>query len=156
MSLCVNHQRSTKTVAMIVLDTNVVSELIRANPEERVVNWVSAQVGSDLFLTAISEAELLYGIEVLPIGRRRDRLAAETEGMLRHDFAGRILPFDSLAARAFAAISASRRAAGFPISHADCQIAAIARSRGAQVATRDAWGFQGCGIDIINPWSQGW
>ena len=67
---------------MIVLDTNVVSELIRANPEERVVNWVSAQVGSDLFLTAISEAELLYGIEVLPIGRRRDRLAAETEGML--------------------------------------------------------------------------
>ena len=142
-------------MAMIVLDTNVVSELIRANPEERVVNWVSAQVGSELFLTAISEAELLYGIEVLPIGRRRDRLAAETEGMLRHDFAGRILPFDSLAAGAFAVIFASRRAAGFPISHADCQIAAIARSRDAQVATRDTRGFQGCGIDIINPWSQG-
>ena len=154
MSLCVTPQRSTKTVAMIVLDTNVVSELIRANPDERVVNWVSAQVGSNLFLTAISEAELLYGIEVLPIGRRRDRLAAQTDGMLRHDFAGRILPFESLAAHAFAVISASRRAAGRPISHADRQIAAITRSREAGVATRDARGFQDCGIDVINPWAQ--
>lgn len=88
------------------------------------------------------------------MGRRRDRLLAEIEAMLNEDFAGRVLPFDRAAAQAYASIAAARRAAGHPISHADCQIAAIARSVGAPVVTRDADGFQGCGIDVINPWLQ--
>ena len=82
-------------------------------------------------------------------------MLAEIDGMLQEDFAGRILPFNSIAARAYAAIAAARRASGHPISHVYCQIAAIARSVGASVAARDIDGFQGCGIDVINPWSTG-
>ena len=137
---------------MIVLDTNVVSEVTRLVPSASALEWLSRQPRSELFLTAVSEAELRYGVEILPAGRRRRELAATTEKMLRQSFAGRILPFDSDAARAYAVIAAERRAAGDPISQADCQIAAIARSRGAAVATRDASGFSGCGIEVINPW----
>ena len=124
-------------------------------PSVRVVEWVTRQPAQDLYLSTISEAELRYGAEVLPLGRRRERLIAEIEGMLNEDFAGRVLPFDRAAAQAYAEIAAARRAAGHPISHADCQIAAIARSAGASVATRDEDGFQGCGIDVINPWLRG-
>ncbi len=106
-------------------------------------------------MTPITEAELRYGVEILPVGQRRDRLSAEIEGTLREDFAGRILPFDSAAAREFAVIAADRRAAGRPINQADCQIAAIARSRGARVATRDVGDFAGCGVEVMNPWSAG-
>ncbi len=137
---------------MIVLDTNVVSELMLPSPAAGVIQWVHRQARLDLYLSTISEAELRYGAEILPAGQRRDRLVAEVDGMLREDFAGRILPFDSGAAQAYAVIAAARRAAGRPISHPDCQIAAIARSRGASVATRDVDGFQGCGIDVIDPW----
>lgn len=140
---------------MIILDTNVVSELMRANPSPNVVDWVAEQAAADLYLTTVSEAELLYGVEILPSGGRRDRLLEAVEGMLREDFDGRILPFDSAAARAYAVIAASRRAAGRPISHADCQIAAIAGCRGAPVATRDMDGFEGTGIEVINPWANG-
>ena len=138
---------------MIVLDTNVVSELMRTGPDANVVDWVGGQAAINLYLSTVSEAELRFGVEILPAGARRERLAAEVEGMLREDFAGRVLPFDSAAAQAYAVIAASRRAAGRPISHADCQIAAIARSRGASVATRDMADFEGSGIDVINPWS---
>ena len=138
---------------MIVLDTNVVSELMLPRPNVGVVEWVAAQTASGLYLSTISEAELRYGIAILPAGRRRERLLGEIEGMLREDFAGRILPFDSNAAQAYAAIGAARRSAGHPISHADCQIAAIARSMEASVATRDVDDFEGCGIDVINPWA---
>ena len=138
---------------MIVLDTNVVSELMRPSPQPTVVRWLDDQPPSTLFVTAVTEAEVRTGIAVLPQGTRRSGLTDAAERAFGVLFAGRILPFDSLAARAFAAISAGRRAAGHPISHADCQIAAIARSREAQVATRDARGFQGCGIDVINPWA---
>ncbi|MCY3645880.1 MAG: type II toxin-antitoxin system VapC family toxin [Chloroflexi bacterium] len=137
---------------MIVLDTNVVSEMALPAPNATVAGWVIRQPRSDLFLTAVSEAELRYGVEILPVGRRRRDLAAAVEKTVRQSFAGRILPFDSDAARAYAEIAAARRAAGDPISQADCQIAAIARSRGAAVATRDASGFGGCGIKVINPW----
>ena len=139
---------------MIVLDTNVVSELMLPHPAESVVEWVISQLAQDLYLSTISEAELRYGAEILPAGRRRERLHAEIEGMIGEDFAGRVLPFDRAAAQAYAEIAAARRAAGLPISHADCQIAAIARSAGASVATRDEDGFQGCGVDVINPWLQ--
>ena len=137
---------------MIVLDTNVVSELTRLAPSSAVVGWVERQAAFDLFLTAVTEAELRYGVEILPAGRRRNAILTEVEGVIGEDFAGRILPFDTDAARSYAAIAAARRAAGNSISQADCQIAAIARSRGAAVATRDAGGFSGCGIEVINPW----
>jgi predicted nucleic acid-binding protein len=137
---------------MILLDTNVVSELIRPKPDPGVEAWLAEQVAANVFLSVISAAELLYGVAILPSGQRRDRLTAEIEGMLRHDFAGRILPFDSDAARAYAVIAAERRAAGRPIGQFDGQIAAIARSRGAAIATRNAGDFAGCGIDVINPW----
>ncbi len=139
---------------MFVFDTNVVSELMRPQQSARVVEWVSRHPAHEMYVSTVTEAELRYGVELLPLGRRRDRLLAEIEGMLNEDFAGRVLPFDRAAAQAYASITAARRAAGRPISHADCQIAAIARSVGAPVVTRDADGFQGCGIDVINPWLQ--
>ena len=118
------------------------------------MDWVTSQPVQDLYLSTISEAELRYGAEVLPAGQRREMLLAEVEGMLSEDFAGRILPFDRGAARAYASIAVERRASGHPISHPDCQIAAIARSFGASVATRDVDGFMGCGIEVINPWTE--
>ena len=141
--------------AMIVVDTNVVSELMLPRPAAAVIDWASAQVIPTLYLTTISEAELRYGVAILPIGRRREQLLAAVEGVLREDFAGRVIPFDRQAARAYAAIAAARRAAGRPIKYADCQIAAIARSVGASVATRNVRDFEGCGIDVINPWDAG-
>lgn len=140
---------------MIVLDTNVVSELMRDAPQPQVLSWLDDQLASTLFVTAITEAELRYGVAILPAGQRRERLFTEIEGTLREDFAERILPFDSAAARAYAVIAAARRAAGRPISQADCQIAAIARSRGARVATRDVDDFAGCGVEVTNPWLAG-
>ena len=138
---------------MIILDTNVVSELMRPAPDATVMDWVAGQEATNLYLSTVSEAELRYGVEILPSGARRERLLDEMEGMLNEDFAGRILPFDSAAAQVYAAIAASRRAAGRPINHADCQIAAIALSRGASVATKDIDDFERCGIDVIKPWS---
>ena len=139
---------------MIVLDTNVVSELIRPRSNPSVVDWVARQPGTSLFISAVTEAELRYGVAILPAGHRRERLAAEIESTLREDFSRRILPFDSAAARAYATIMADRRATGRPISQADCQIAAIARARGAPVATRDVTDFAGCGIKVVNPWGE--
>ncbi len=138
---------------MIILDTNVVSELMRPSPNPRVEAWVAERAAAGLFLSAISEAELRYGVAVMPAGRRRDAVAAAIEGTLTEDFAGRILPFDSEAAGVYATIAADRRAAGRPISQSDCQIAAIARSRGAAVATRNADDFDGCGITVVDPWT---
>ena len=104
-------------------------------------------------LSVIAEAELRYGIAILPAGRRRERISAAVESMLEGEFARRILPFDSHAARLYAEIGAQRRAAGRPISHADCQMAAIARCRGAAIATRNAADFEGCGVEVVNPWA---
>ena len=138
---------------MIVLDTNVVSEFMRPNPADSVVAWMARQFAPLLYLSTISEADLRFGIEILPPGRRRERLRSEVEEMLREDFAGRILPFDRSAAQAYATIAATRRAAGLSIDYADCQIAAIARVAGAAVATRDFSAFQDCGVDVIDPWA---
>lgn len=136
---------------MIILDTNVLSELMRASADKRVVDWVSAQPSAGLFTTALSEAEILYGIAVLPSGRRRKALE-EAAGGLFADFDDRVLSFDSAAARVYAAVAAARRKAGRPISLADAQIAAIARSRGAHVATRNTVDFDDCGVHVIDPW----
>ena len=138
---------------MIILDTNVVSELLRTAPEPRVVDWLAAQDGATVYLSAITEAELRLGVAILPVGKRRTDLADMIDQIIREDFAGRVLPFDSLAAEAFAAIAAARRAMGRPIAHADCQIAAIAQAVGATVATRNTQDFANCGVKLINPWN---
>ena len=138
---------------MILLDTNILSELMRAAPEAAVEQWLADQPAASVFISAITEAELRYGLALMPPGKRRSALAVEIENMLGEDFSGRILPFDSPAAVAFAEIAAERRQAGRPISQADAQIAAIARSRGAALATRNVPDFEGCGVEIINPWS---
>ncbi|MCY3958274.1 MAG: type II toxin-antitoxin system VapC family toxin [Chloroflexi bacterium] len=138
---------------MIVLDTNVVSELMRPDPSSSVMRWLAGQSVPRLYLSTVSEAELRYVVETLPEGERRTRVLNAVEGMLTDDFAGRILPFDRAAAHAYAAIAAARRAAGHPIIHVHCQIAAIARCRGASVATRDVAGFEGSGIEVIDPWA---
>ena len=138
---------------MIVIDTNVVSELMRMTPEPAVMTWFSGQDSAELYLTAVSEAEPRVGAAILPAGRRRDRLTAEVDAVVREDFAGRVLPFDSAAAKAYAAIAASRRSMGRPILEADCQIAAIARASDAAVTTRNVADFEHCGIALIDPWA---
>src|SRR5690349_21058706 len=126
---------------------------MRRVPEPAVEEWLAAQPDASVFISAITEAELRYGASLLPSGKRRSALVAEIESMLQEDFGGRILPFDSPAAIEFAIIASSRRRAGRPISQADAQIAAIARSRGASLATRNVQDFEGCGIALINPWT---
>lgn len=139
---------------MIILDTNVISELMRSRPDAAVVAWSSAQARSLLCTTSINKAEILYGIAVLPDGRRRRGLAAAAEAMFSEDLAGRVLPFDETAAAHYAGIVASRRGSGMPIEAFDAQIAAIAISAGADIATRDIAGFAHCGVAVINPWAE--
>jgi hypothetical protein len=137
---------------VIVLDTNVLSEALKPLPSSIVLRWLAAQQPLSVFTTTITEAEVLYGVEALPAGKRRMRLLAAVEKMFAEEFAGRILPFDEDAARAFAGVVAARDRAGRPISQFDAMIAAIARSHRAAVATRNTADFQHCGIDVINPW----
>ena len=138
---------------MVVIDTNVVSELMRLTPDRAVMEWFSQQDSAELYLTAVTEAELRAGAAMLPPGKRRDRLAAEVDAVVREDFAGRVLPFDSAAARAYATIAAARRSLGRPILEADCQIAAISRAADAVVATRNSADFEHCGLALIDPWT---
>lgn len=138
---------------MILLDTNVISELIRSEPAQTVLDWFGKHDAADLFISAITEAELRTGVAILPEGQRRDRLQAAIDAMIDLDFQARILPFDSPAAKAYAEIAAQRRAAGRPIAEADCQIAAIARATDAPIATRNVKDFDGCGVRVINPWN---
>jgi predicted nucleic acid-binding protein len=140
---------------MILLDTNVISELVRQSPEPGVTDWLVRYPPASLFLSAISEAELRLGVMLLPAGKRRDALSGAVAILIEQKFRGQILPFDSSAAAAFAEIVATRRRAGRPVSVADAQIAAIARSRGALVATRNVDDFAGAGIGVINPWEPG-
>ena len=137
---------------MIVLDTNVVSELMKAAPEPAVLAWINPLPMSAVFVSAVSQAEILYGVALVPAGRRQDGLLRAAHTVFETYFRGRVLPFDSEAAEAFAWIAASRRLAGRPISLADAQIAAIARSRRAELATRNVPDFEGCGIEIVDPW----
>jgi hypothetical protein len=139
---------------MLLLDTNVLSEIMQSLPSPRALEWWSQQQSAELFTSTVTVAEILYGIELLPRGKRRDKLLVESEAMFVQDFAGRILPFDEAAARAFAEIAASRRAQGRPIADFDAQIAAIARSRRAILATRNTADFEGCGVRLVNPWLQ--
>lgn len=137
---------------MILLDTNVLSELMRPTPERQVERWFGAQPDASMFISVITEAELRLGAGLLPNGKRKQAILAQIESMLEEDFRGRILPFDRLAARSFADIAGDRRRKGRPISTADAQIAAISRSRGAALATRNVADFDECGVVVINPW----
>ena len=138
---------------MIVLDTNVLSELMRTDPNANVVAWVEKQLTSELFTTSVNEAEIFYGIELLASGKRREKLLAAADAMFTKDLRGRVLGFDSRAARAFSTIAARRRALGKPINHADAQIAAIAYVQRARLATRNVTDFHDCAIDLIDPWA---
>ncbi|MBC3206495.1 type II toxin-antitoxin system VapC family toxin [Pseudomonas sp. SWRI111] len=137
---------------MIVLDTNVLSEFMRIEPEARVLAWVDAQPAMDLAVSAITVAEILHGIARLPSGKRKQKLQAHALAMFEEDFAGRILPFDAHAAVEYAALVADAEAKGRGIAMADAQIAAICRGRGASIATRNVRDFEFSGIEVINPW----
>ena len=136
---------------MVVLDTNVVSELMQTEPSSQVLVWLDDRPTRELFVTAVTEAEVRTGIAFLPEGARRRGLAEAAERAFGGLFAGRVLPFDGAAARVYAEIAAARRAAGRPLCQTDGQIAAIARSRGMTVATRNVRGFSETGIEVIDP-----
>lgn len=137
---------------MIVLDTNVLSELMKPQPATKVIDWMAVQAAADLYTTSITQAEILHGLMLLPPGRRRSALEAAATAMFEDDFRGRILGFGSEVAPTYARIASDRRRAGRPISHFDAQIAAIARFMGAAVATRNTADFDGCGVTVVDPW----
>lgn len=139
---------------MIILDTNVVSEMMRPTPEPLVLSWFATQSAEDVHVTAVTMAEILLGIELLPAGKRRDALQAGADKTFAV-FTGRILPFDDRAAYAFSVISSSRRKQGKPMSAFDAEIAAIARANGAVLATRNVNDFESCGLPLVNPWQRG-
>jgi len=137
---------------MIVLDTNVVSETLKPQPDTSVLAWLDAQLAETLHLSSVTVAELLFGVAVLAAGKRRDRLAAAVDGLVGL-YQGRVLPFDVEAARTYALLAATARARarGFPVP--DGYIAATAASRNFIVASRDASAFEACGLQAINPWT---
>ena len=137
---------------MVVLDTNVLSEMLRPEPDRSVWRWLERQPFDVLFTTTVCEAEILFGAALMPAGRRRRAFEEIARALFQDDLSGRILPFDSDAAREYAVIAAARRTKGRPIAEFDAQIAAIARSRGAALATRNIADFRDCGIDLIDPW----
>jgi predicted nucleic acid-binding protein len=140
---------------VILLDTNVLSELMRSTPSPRVVSWVAAQAPKSLYVTSIAQAEIFYGVLLLPAGRRRSSVEAAATAMFDTEFAGRVLAFGSDAAPVYAHIAAERRGAGRPISNFDAQTAAIARCTGATLATRNVGDFERCGIKLVDPWEGG-
>ena len=138
---------------MILLDTNVVSEPLLPRPDRRVLGWLDAQAAETLYLSTVSLAELLFGVENLPAGQRRKPFSLQEKIMAL--FGERIVPFDLAAAKAYAKIVVRARRQGHPISVADAQIAAIAAARRFSVATRDEAPFNAAGVPVINPWMAG-
>jgi predicted nucleic acid-binding protein len=138
---------------VIVIDTNVISELMRPEPHPTVVAWIAALPSATLFTTSVNKAEILHGIAVLSEGRRRAALVAAAEAIFSEDLAERVLPFDDVAADRYAEIVAARRRTGRPIDAFDALIAATALAAGADIATRDVGGFEGLGLTLIDPWA---
>ena len=138
---------------MILLDTNLVSEPWKPKPDPRVVAWIDAQAVETLFLSAVTVAELRFGIAAMPPGKRRKVLDERLEGDLLPVFVGRVLPFDLEASRAYAELMSKAKIAGQAINMADGYIAAIAAARGLSVASRDVAPFHAAGVPIINPWA---
>ena len=137
---------------MIILDTNVVSEPLKPLPDPAVLDWLNVQDPETLFLTTISLAELLAGIEIMPAGQRRTALGQSLMARMLPLFEGRVLTFDARAAQAFALINGKAQSSGNQISFADGAIAAIAVANHFKVATRNVRDFKGTGVDILNPW----
>ena len=137
---------------MIILDTNVISELMRSEPSSKVFAWVDAQARGTLYTTTVVQAEILHGIARLEDGKRKSALATQAQAIFREEFLDRVLPFTSEAARHFAAFSVARQQRGRSVAHFDAMIAACAMSVSASVATRDVSAFEGSDITIINPW----
>ncbi len=137
---------------MIVLDTNVLSELVRETPDARVVAWLDGKSVAEIATTAVTAAEMLYGVARLPTGRRKVELEQAVRAMIDEDFRDRVEPFDRQAAAMYALVVAGRDGLGRPISVADAQIAAICRARDAALATRNTKDFQDTGIELIDPW----
>lgn len=137
---------------MIVLDTNVISELARQAPDPGVLSWLDPLEISGVATTAVTAAELRYGVARLPAGRRKRELAVVIHGILAEDFHGRVLPFDEHASGRYADIVIGRERIGRPIGIADAQIAAICREAGAILATRNTADFEETGIELLNPW----
>ena len=138
---------------MIVLDTNVVSEMMKAERDRRVVAWLRRHPADAIFTTTVNVAEILSGVGFLPAGRRQDDMRAIAVEIFERVFRDRILPFDRAAADAYAEILPARRRMGRPIKEIDAEIAAISRTHGMALATRDFEDFSDCGVDVINPWS---
>jgi toxin FitB len=138
---------------MFVLDTNILSAMMSAAPAPEVAAWVSGQPTDLLFTATICQAEILSGLAIMPEGRRRLDLEVAARAMFAEDFEGRVLPFDMEAATAYADIFAARRRAGRPAATVDLMIAAVARSQGASVVTRNVADFEECGVVIVNPWT---
>ena len=126
-----------------------------SDPAAAVAAWIAAQPAALLFTVSVCQAEILSGIAVLPQGRRRASLEAAANAMFGEDFAGRVLPFDSEAAIAYADVFSARRRAGRPAATADLMISAIAHTKGASVVTRDIGDFEDCGLTLIDPWTAG-
>jgi predicted nucleic acid-binding protein len=137
---------------MIILDTNVLSEFMRAVPNPTVMDWIARQVSSEVFVTTITQAEMYYGLALLPMGKRRSDMERAVQQMFEQDFLERILTFDSVAALEYAKLASLRRQIGKPIAQADAQIAAIALSKNAVLATRNIADFCDCQITLVNPW----
>lgn len=137
---------------MIILDTNVIAELMREEPDAHVAVWTQGMEIKHLALTAIAIAEILRGIERLPKGKRRQRLEQSFKEFIQKGFRGRILPFDEEAAYWYGGLATGREKAGLSVDPVDLMIAAIAKNLQASIATRNTKDFEGCGITLINPW----
>jgi predicted nucleic acid-binding protein len=137
---------------VIVLDTDVVSEVIRVEPNPEVIGWIDGLLDDEVFITAVTEAELLYGMEQLPDGKRKSALGGAIEEIVEDDFRDRVLPFDHGAASHYGRIVAGRERVGRPIAALDAQIASICAFWGATLATRNISDFVGTGIELVNPW----
>lgn len=137
---------------MIIVDTNVISEVLRPQANPTVIEWLDAQPSRDLYLTSINAAELWAGVALLPSGRRRDLLVSSLDGLLERLFGQRILDFNNQAAKTFAEMASRTTAIGRPLPLADALIAAIARVHGFAVATRDVGPFAAAGLRVIDPW----
>jgi predicted nucleic acid-binding protein len=137
---------------MIVLDTNVVSEVMKPEPHPAVLGWLNDQAAETLYLSSVTLAELLFGIGALPVGKRKDRLAHAMNGLLSL-FRERVLPFDAEAARRYAELAVTARNAGRGFPTPDGYIAAIAAARGFIVASRDTAPYEAAGVTVINPWN---
>ena len=138
---------------MTLLDTNVLSELMRPAPDPRVLAWMDAQRADELWISAITVGEIRLGLALLTAGRRKTLLTGIADTMFREDFDDSCLPYDAAAAEEYAAIVSNRTRAGRPISVEDAQVAAIARSAGLALATRNTKDFSGIdGLELVNPW----